>query len=165
MRGIICQLQLQILLASTNFDAPCLLGEGTGTAGIKIWVGLAQLINFIGKEKKHLFCLGTLHVRRRYWNLRRRVSLHYVSYNHTRNSIPVNQFTPTADFTSAQLSEGRPQEVWSPNCVVLKWFLFSTCVLNKFRHGWTQVHSDGYLCAHSWAVCTPLPTWTCNALL
>lgn len=77
------------------------------------------------------------------------------SYNHTRNSIPVNQFTPTADFTSAQLSEGRPQEVWSPNCVVLKWFLFSTCVLNKFRHGWTQVHSDGYLSAHSWLYAPP----------
>ena len=59
MRGIICQLQLQILLAPTNFDAPPPpLGVGTMTAGIKIWAGLTQLINFTGTEEKHLSCSG-----------------------------------------------------------------------------------------------------------
>lgn len=133
-------------LSITAANTPCFhqlwcprpLGEGTGTAGIKIWVGLAQLINFIGKEKKYLFCLGTLHIRR-HWNLPWRVSLHYVTVIITHETaFPVSQFTPTADFIlhSCQRSDlKRP----GAQTVVLKWFLFSTCVLNKFRQGWTQV--------------------------
>ena len=35
MRGIICQLRRQILLATTGFDAPA-LGLEDGSAGIKI---------------------------------------------------------------------------------------------------------------------------------